>query len=204
LVPLRLGTPAYMLQAKTKGNARVHMLPRAIALSEPASLLREGFGAATCPRLRIPPLRLGGFRRCHVSRGSGPPFTIQEGFGAATRHSVLDLASPLRRGPTLTRVLWLYTAPASEVGSGANACPMALHRPWAVEIKEGLAATACSEAHVFRRYVRTLPRRLQDVQRDCVIMTCKPCGHALQHHTTVHHHAANRSQAWCYSTTPCS
>jgi hypothetical protein len=93
--------------------------------------------------------------------------------------------------------------PASNVGSDADMCPMALHRPWAVEINEDLAATICSEAHVFSRHARTLPMRLQDVPTDDVIMTYKPCKQALQRHTTLHlhatatvpHRAADRSRA---------
>jgi hypothetical protein len=82
------------------------MLPRAITVLEPASLLREGSDNATCPRLWTPPLRLGGLRRCHVPRDFGP-LIIQEGSGAATRPSAPDHASPLRRDPALTRVLRL-------------------------------------------------------------------------------------------------
>jgi hypothetical protein len=58
-------------------------------------------------------------------------------------------------------------------------CPMALHGPWAIEVKEGLAAIACSEAHVFLRHAHTLLRRLQDMQADGVIMTYKSCRQAL-------------------------
>jgi hypothetical protein len=50
-VPCRPSTPAYMVQAKTKGNVCIHTLPRATAVSEHTSLLREGSDAATCPRL---------------------------------------------------------------------------------------------------------------------------------------------------------
>jgi hypothetical protein len=135
-----------MLQAKTKGKVCVHALPRATAASEPTSLLREGSGAATCPRLQTPHLCLGGLRRCHVPRGPGLCLIIQEGSSAIMRPSTLGHTSPLRRGPVLTRVLRLQTAPTSGVGSGADACPMALHRPWAVEIKERLAAMTCSVA----------------------------------------------------------
>jgi hypothetical protein len=80
--------------------------------------------------------------------------------------STVDPTLPLRRGPALTHVLWLQTAVASEVGSGADTCLMALHKPWAVEIKEGLAAMVCNEARVFLRHAHALPRCLQDVQAD--------------------------------------
>jgi hypothetical protein len=80
--------------------------------------------------------------------------------------SIADPTSPLRRGPALTHVLWLRTVAASEVGSGADTCLMALHKPWVVEIKEGLAAMVCNEAHVFLRHAHALPRCLQDVQED--------------------------------------
>jgi hypothetical protein len=109
-----------MLQAKSKGKVCVHALPRATAAPEPASLLREGSDAATCPRLRTPPLRLGGLRCCHVPRGSGPRLTIQEESDTAMRPSAPDSALPPKRAPALTRVLRLRTAPASEMSSGAD------------------------------------------------------------------------------------
>jgi hypothetical protein len=77
------------------------------------------------------------------------------------------------------RILRLRTAPTSEVGSGADTCPMALHRLWVIEIKEGLAATSCSEARVFPRHASALLRHLQDMRADDVILTCKPCKHVL-------------------------
>jgi hypothetical protein len=57
---------------------------------------------------------------------------------------------------------------------------------------------------VFPRHARALPRRMQDVWANGVIMTCKPCGQALQHHAIVHRGATDRSQVWRYSTTPCN
>jgi hypothetical protein len=159
-VPCRLGTPAYMLQAKSKGKACAHALPRATVAPEPASLLREGSGAATCPSLLTPSLRLGGLWCCHMPRGPRPHLTIQERSGAATRPSAPDPTSSPRRAPVLTYVLQLRTAPASEVGSDADKCHIALRRPWAIEIKEGLAAMACSEACVILRHARALSRHL--------------------------------------------
>jgi hypothetical protein len=118
---------------------------------------------------------------------------IQEGSNAATRPLALNPTSLPWRGPVLTCVLWLQTAPTSVVGSSAGMCPMALHGPWVVEIKEVLATTACSEAHVFPRHSHALPRRLQDVRVDGVIVTYKPCRQALQHCAIVHRHAADHS-----------
>jgi hypothetical protein len=106
-VPCRPGTPAYMLQAKTKVKACAHGLPRATAAPEPASLLREGSDTATCPGLRTPPLRLGGFRRWHMPRcfrphhpggvrrcqsslNTGSRLTIKKGSGVDTRPSAPD------------------------------------------------------------------------------------------------------------------
>jgi hypothetical protein len=125
-VPCRLGTPAYMLQAKTKGKICVHMLPRATMVPGPASLLRGG-----------------GLRRCHVSKApdlSPPPrraptlpraqrlwtpLAIQDGSSAATCPSAPDPALLIRRdlvvshvycsgphlpqwwAPVLTHVPWL-------------------------------------------------------------------------------------------------
>jgi hypothetical protein len=139
-----------------------------------ASLLREGSRGATCPRLQTPPLHLGGLRRYHVPICSGPRLAIQKGSGATTRPSAPSPAPPLRRGPALTHVHWLRTALASEVGSSADMCPMVLHMLWAIEIKEGLAPTTCSEARVFLRHAHSLPMRLQDVRADGIIMTYKP------------------------------
>jgi hypothetical protein len=82
----------YMLQARTKGKVCVHTLPRATAVPEPTSLLREGFGVATCPEAQDP-LRHPG------------------GSGAATCPSAPDRTSPLRRGSTLMRIIRLRNAP---------------------------------------------------------------------------------------------
>jgi hypothetical protein len=97
----------YMLQAKIKGKVCTHTLPHTTIALEPASLLREGFSVATCPRLRTPPLCLGGLQCCHVPRGSELYLAIQEGAGTATRVSTSVPASPLRRGPVPKRVLQL-------------------------------------------------------------------------------------------------
>jgi hypothetical protein len=163
-VPCRPGTHTYMLQAKSKGKACTHALPHATEAPGPTSRLRKGYDTTTCPRLWNPPLCLGGLRHCHVPRGSGPCLTIQEGSDNTTHPLALDPASSPRRALALACVLQLRTAPTSEVGSNADTCPMALRRPWAVEIKEGLAAMACSQAHVFPRHAHTLPRHLQDVR----------------------------------------
>jgi hypothetical protein len=158
------------------------------------------------PRYRnMPPyLGGGGLRRCHVSKApdpSPPPrrapalpcaqelrtlLAIREGSGAATRPSAPDPTLLIRKDSALTCILRLWTTPASVVDSGAGTCPMGLREPWAVEIKDGLAATAYGETRVFPRHAYTLPMRLQDVWADSVIMTCKPCGQALEHRTTVH------------------
>jgi hypothetical protein len=150
----------YMLQAKTKGKACTYALPPATTAPEPASLLMEGSDVSTCPMLWTPPFHLGGLRHCHVPRGFGLRLTIQEGSGAAMRPLAPNPPSPLRRAPALTRVLRLQTAPASEVGSGADTCHMALYESWAIEIKEGIGATACSKARVCSRHARMLLRRL--------------------------------------------
>jgi hypothetical protein len=64
-------------------------------------------------------------------------------------------------------------------GSGAVTCPTSLRGSRALRIKKCLAATAYNKACVFSRHIRTLPRRLQDVQSDDVIMTYKPCRQTL-------------------------
>jgi hypothetical protein len=183
------------------------------------------------PRYRNPPPCLGGLWHYHVSKALGPslsprrspalphaqrhwtlppPLAIQERSATTTCPSTLDPASLLRRDPALTHVHRLRTAPASMVDSGADMCPMALRGLWVVEIKEGLAATTCNEALVYPRHARVLPRHLQDVWADGVIMICKPCGRhystklqciavlitARRRGTTVPHRAADRSWAW--------
>jgi hypothetical protein len=162
-VSCRLGTSAYMLQAKTKGKVCAHTLPHATAVPETTSLLRDGSNTATCLRLQTPPFFLGGLRRCHMPRGSGPSLAIQEGSDAAMCPLASDLTSLLRRDLTLTCVLRHRTAPTLVVGSDADMCPMALYEPWVTEIEEDLATTTCSEARVFLKHTRTLSRRLQDV-----------------------------------------
>jgi hypothetical protein len=154
------------------------VLPPATTALKPTSLLREGSGAATCPRLQTPPFCLGGLWCYHMPRGSGPCLAIQQvpDTGTGTRPSAPDPASFLRRALALTRVLRLQTALASVVGSSADMYPMALRGMWAVEIKEGIATSACSKTRVFPRHAHALPRRMQDVWADDVIMTYKTCG----------------------------
>jgi hypothetical protein len=64
-------------------------------------------------------------------------------------------------------------------GSDVVTYPTTLRGPCALRIKKGLAAMACSKAHMFPRHTRVLPRRLQDMRVDDIIMTYKPCGQAL-------------------------
>jgi hypothetical protein len=101
------------------------------------------------------------------------PPRYPEGSSATMHSSALDPASLLRRDLALTCVLQLQTTPASVEGSSANMCPKALQGLWDVEIKEGLAPTACSEAHVFPRHARVLLRHLQDLWAEGIIMTSK-------------------------------
>jgi hypothetical protein len=200
-VPYRSGTPAYMLQAETKGKVCVHTLQCATAVLKPASLLRESSGTATCPRLQTLLLRLKGLRWLPRAQRLWTPLAIQEGSGTTMRPLAPDPCLTAKEGSStdmrpsaldhthLSGGLWYYT------------CPMALHGSWAIE--EGLVATACSQARVFKRHPRALSRCLQDVWADDVIMNYKPYGQALQHRATVHHRADNRSQAWCYSVASC-
>jgi hypothetical protein len=102
--PVYRGTPRTCFRPRKKGKVCVHALPCATTTTEPTTLLREGSDATTCPRLWIPPLHLGWLQRCHVPRGSAPHLAIQEGSGAAMHPSALGLATPLRRGLTLTCV----------------------------------------------------------------------------------------------------
>jgi hypothetical protein len=52
---------------------------------------------------------------------------------------------------------------------------------------------ACIEARMFPRHAHALLRHLQDIRVDDVIMACKLCRQALQHHATMHCHVADRS-----------
>jgi hypothetical protein len=65
------------------------------------------------------------------------------------RPSTLDLTSPPRRAPTLTRTLRSGPRPVLEVSSDIDTCHMALRRSRTVEIKKDLAVTACSKTHMF-------------------------------------------------------
>jgi hypothetical protein len=128
----------------------------------------QGFGPTPPPRralalprvmrLRIPPYHSGGLRCCHTSLGTGLHLAAWGGAPALTHIPRLRIAHP-----------------TSEVGSNDDTCPLVLYRPWAVKIKKGLDATACSKAHVFLKHARTVPRRLQDVRANRVIIICKSC-----------------------------
>jgi hypothetical protein len=177
-VPCRPDTPAYMPQAKTKGQACAHALPHATTALEPASLLREGSSTTTCPkaldltplhrrgpvlphvpRLRTLHLRIGGVWHYHVFQGSRPCTFTWEGSGAAICPKAPDPAPPSRRGPVLPRVPW----PPRAMG----------HRD-----KERLSCNGMQQGSLFPRHAHMLPRRLQDVRADDIIMTCKPCRQA--------------------------
>jgi hypothetical protein len=153
---------------------RAPTLPHVQGSGPPPPPPRRAPALPRAQMLRTPPPHPGGLWHCYMPRGSGPHLVIWEGSDAATHPLALIPAMPLRRGSALTHILRLWTAPTSVVGFDADTCPMTLHGRWAVEIKEGLATTACSEARVFLRHARTLPRCLQDVWADDVIMTCKP------------------------------
>jgi hypothetical protein len=62
---------------------------------------------------------------------------------------------------------------------------VSLGSPWAIEIKKVLSVMAYNKVRIFLRYARALPKRLQDVQTDNIIMTYKPYRQALQYHTIV-------------------
>jgi hypothetical protein len=130
-----------------------------------------------------------------MSHGSGPRLPAREGSGVSTCHTALGPVSLLRRAPTLPRVPWLRTLPPCSGGSDAVTCPATLMRSHALRINKGLAVTACNKTHVFLRHACTLLRHLQDAQVDNIIMTCKPCGHALQYHATVQRRTTDYSRA---------
>jgi hypothetical protein len=126
LVPCRLDTSAYKLQAKTKRRVCIYALPCALCLRT------------------LPPCR-GGLQCYHVPHGSGPRLPTQEGYGAATCHTAPDPASLLGKAPVLPCATQLRNPflcsgglrcchvahnsgpclPTQE-GSGAAACPMTL------------------------------------------------------------------------------
>jgi RNase P subunit RPR2 len=80
-------------------------------------------------------------------------------------------------------------------GSDAVTCPVTLMRSHALRINKDLAVTTCNKTHVFLRHACTLLRHLQDARADDIIITCKPCGHALQYHATVQRHTTDCSRA---------
>jgi hypothetical protein len=121
-------------------------------------------------------------QRCHTTLSTGPRLSVQERFGVVTRPSASDSTFPSRRALALPCVrqhrtpplrqgrlrrshvsLGSRPQPASAVGFDADTCHMTLREPWAVEIKKGMAATACSKPRVFSRHARELSRCLQDV-----------------------------------------
>jgi hypothetical protein len=126
---LQTGYLVYRLQAKTKGKACTHTLPRATTAPKPASLLREGSDAATYPEALEPASssRRGPTLPCFLRLRT--LHIIQEESDVVMRPSALDPASPSRRALALTRVHWLRTTShLREVGSDAYTCHMALRR----------------------------------------------------------------------------
>jgi hypothetical protein len=106
----------YRLQDKIRSKARIHGLPR------------------TLRRWTSPPYR-GGLQRCHVSSGSGPHLPAEVGFGTATCHEALDLASLLGRASVLhmsygssstMRHVVSYGSRASSIKKGLAGLPMQL------------------------------------------------------------------------------
>jgi hypothetical protein len=81
-IPCRPGTPAYMLQNKTKSGACNHAPPR------------------VPQHQNLPPSR-GGLRGCHVSSGSGTRLAIKEGSDAVTFIVAPEPLGGLRRATCL-------------------------------------------------------------------------------------------------------
>jgi hypothetical protein len=155
--------------------------------------------------LRTSPTGWGGLRRCHVSYSFGPRLPAEVGFDAAMCPMAPDLATRLRWALALLRVICLWTSPPSwdglrrchmsygsrprllaEVGSGAATCPAGPYEPWASSIKKSLPGLPVQlGTHVPNARVRVFSAphvrfimRLQDVQADSVVNTCKACRHA--------------------------
>jgi hypothetical protein len=181
---------------------------------DPASLLRRALALPRAPRLRTPHPCSGGLQFSHMSHGSGPRLPAQEGSGATTCRTALDPASLLGRAPVFPHVtrLWVLSPYSGGLrryhvshgsgpylpapgGSDAVTCPATLMRSHALKINKGLAVTACNKTRVFLRHACTLLRHLQDARADNIIMTCKPCGHALQYHATVQRRTIDYSRA---------
>jgi hypothetical protein len=180
--------------------------------SGPRLHAREDFSAATCRTAPDPASLLE--RALVLSRvtwlWTPPPARV--GFGAVTCHTASNPASLFGRALMLPRITRLQTPPSYSGGlrcyhephssgpclpargvgaSSAVTCPMTFRGQRALRIKKGLAITACSKTHMFPRHARVLPRRLQDVWADGVIMTYKPCGPALQYRATMQRHASD-------------
>jgi hypothetical protein len=177
---------------------------------DPASLPRRALALPHVPWLWTLPPCSRGLRCCHMSHGSGPRLPAWEGSGAATYRMALDPASLLERALVLPCAPRLRTWPPysgglrcchvphssgprlpARGGSGAVTCTVTLTGQCALIMKKGLAATTCSKAHMFPRHAPALPRGLQDVRANDVIMTCKPCGQTLQDRATVQRRATD-------------
>jgi hypothetical protein len=119
-----------------------------------------------------------------VYYSSGPHLPTEVGSNAATCHTVPDLTSQLRWAPVLLRVLWLQTSPPGR--GGLWHCHVSRGSQWVVRFKhkekssrsDYAARHACSQrtrAH-FQGTSRRIIMRLQDVQADSIVNTCKVCG----------------------------
>jgi hypothetical protein len=167
--------------------------------SDSASLALE---LPCVPRLQILPPCSGGFRCCHVSRGSESCLPAHKGSGVATCPTAPDPASLLERASVLPHVprLWILPPylggfrrchvshsteprlPARE-GSDAATCPAAPCGPRASSIKKSLAVLPVqlgthvpnARVQVFKPPdIRTI-MDLQDVRPDNTVNACKAC-----------------------------
>jgi hypothetical protein len=119
-----------------------------------------------------------------MSYGSRPRLSTEVGSDAATCPMTLGLASRLRWAPALPCVLWVRTSLPGWGGLGHCHVSHSSLRATCFKHKESLADLPVqlgthvpnAHTHVFKApHVRVI-MRLQDVQADSVVNTCKACG----------------------------
>jgi hypothetical protein len=150
--------------------------------SDLTSQLRWDLVLPRALRFQTLPPSYGGLRCCHVSYGSRPHLSAEVGSGVATCSMALDLTSQLRWALTQLHTLWLWTSPP---GRGGLRCyHVSRGSLWVVSFKhkEKPSRSACAARHACA-HISMVPHiraimRLQYVLADCVVNTCKACGHA--------------------------
>jgi hypothetical protein len=119
--------------ASRQDKAFIHALSHALQLRTSSPL---PMWAPTLPCVqwfRTSPPCQGGFRRYHVSSGSGSHLPTEVGPDAATCSVASDLTSRLRWALTPLRATWLQTPPPDR--GGFRCCHTSRGSQWAVGLK---------------------------------------------------------------------